>query len=114
MKIIYCWTEPAPDWGPTDVYVRAIAEDGVVLAGHLSSNICFAKLDIQHKTKLEKYATHYPDGYKLEFVEDIDNHEGLQRAFRLNRHTWFKKLLSEGVAREEALETIWGWKKCEK
>ena len=114
MKIIYCWTEPAPDWGPTDVYARAIAEDGVVLAGHLSSNICFAKLDIQHKTKLEKYATHYPDGYKLEFVEDIDNHEGLQRAFRLNRHTWFKKLLSEGVTREEALETVWGWKKCEK
>jgi len=111
MKKIYCYAEPADGWGPDDLMVRAIAEDGTVLAGHLSSNMSFAKLDIQHASKQEKYKIHYPEGYELEWVDDIETHEGIQRAFRFNRHTWFKKLLSEGVTREEALDTVWGWKK---
>lgn len=107
---IYCWTEPAVDWGPTDVYVRAIAEDGYVLAGHLSSNVNFAKLDIQHETKLEKYDHHYPDGYELEWVDDVDGHGEILRAFVLNRHLWFAKLLREGKSRDEAYKIVWGWK----
>jgi hypothetical protein len=110
MSKIYCWVEPAPNWGPTDLYVKAIAEDGDVLAGHLSSSISFAKLDIQHATKLKKYEEKYPNGYDLEWVDDIKMHEGIQKAFILNRHSWFKKLLSEGTPKEEALNTVWGWK----
>lgn len=111
MSKIYCWVEPADGWGPNDVLVQAIAEDGEVLAGHLSSNIGFAKLDIQHASKVEKYKAKYHGGYDLEWIDDVSNHKGIQRAFILNRHAWFKKLISKGVPREEALDTVWGWKK---
>ena len=107
---IYCWVEPAPGWKPCDVLVRAIAEDGEVLASHLSSSEEWAKIDIRHHTKLEKYTKKYPEGYTLEWVDNYPHHEGLNKAFVRNRHTWFKGLIEAGKTREEAYEIVWGWK----
>lgn len=107
---IYWWVEPAVGWGPMDVHVQAIAEDGEVLAGHLSSNERWAETDIQGESKLKKYAEKYPEGYVLERVVDYKHHEGLNKAFVRNRHTWFKGLIEAGKTREEAYEIVWGWK----
>jgi hypothetical protein len=110
MVTIFCWAEPAVGWRPSDVLVQAIDEDGEVLAGHLSSSVEWAKRDIEHPTKLEVYAKKHPSGYVLEWVDDIDRHEGIQKAFVRNRHTWFRQLIEKGVSREEAYQEVWGWK----
>jgi hypothetical protein len=72
----------------------AMAEDGNVLAQHLSSNHTFVQMDLgvisgsHWRTQHEKYDEHYPDGWEivyLEGAEEITNHHGLQEAFRLNQ-----------------------------
>jgi len=110
MSKIYCWVESIPGWGPTDVFVRAIAEDGEVIAGRLSSSVEWAKIDIKHESKLKKYEEKYPEGYTLEWVDDVEGHVGIEKAFVRNRHMWFKGLIEEGKTREEAYEIVWGWK----
>lgn len=67
----------------------AIAEDGTCLAQHWSSNAYWAAHDLgaTSKWKHEIYIVHYPDGFEVEFVPEdkIADHEGLQRAFTLNK-----------------------------
>ncbi len=110
MVNIFCWVEPAVGWRPGDVLVQAIDEDGEVLAGHLSSSVEWAKIDIRHVSKLKKYEEKYPGGYTLEWVDDVEGHEGIEKAFVRNRHRWFNNLLNEGKTRDEAYEIVWGWK----
>lgn len=110
MSTIYCWVESAPGWGPMDVHVQAIAEDGEVLAGHLSSSVEWAKIDIKHESKLKKYEEKYPGGYTLEWVDDVEGHVGIKKAFMRNRHRWFNSLLNKRKTRDEAYEIVWGWK----
>lgn len=67
--------------------IAAVAEDGEVLAGHVSSSVSWAKHDIGVNSdwKHELYDAKYPDGWEIEWVDDIENHEGVQKALTLNR-----------------------------
>jgi len=70
---------------------HSLAEDGTGIAGHLSSSIDFAKHDmgLTSDWKHELYDAHYPDGYELEWIdmENLDSHEGWQKALELNKKT---------------------------
>lgn len=70
-----------------DVYTLAMAEDGCVLSGHLSSSVEWARHDmgITSNWKHDKYQAHYPNGYEVEWVESPLEHEGLQAAYALNQ-----------------------------
>lgn len=71
--------------------VIAIAEDGTELAAHTCSSSAYFKHDLgfdDSNWKHDKYDAHYPDGWKLEWVERDDiaagaHPEGLKRAFEL-------------------------------
>lgn len=67
--------------------VCGIAEDGVCLAGHCCSHPLYGPHDIGVTSdwKHETYAKYYPNGFDVEWVEDVKAHEGLQRAFALNK-----------------------------
>jgi hypothetical protein len=81
---IYCYALP---WTNGDVMAVSIAEDGTELALHQSSNVQWAKHDLGYersKWRHEAYENHYPDGFELEWVDDVTGHEGLQAA--LERH----------------------------
>jgi hypothetical protein len=71
------------DW----VVSMAMAEDGHVLASHVSSNDSFAHHDIGHTSdwKHEHYGEHYPNGYAIEWVEDPRTHAGLMAAYAKNQ-----------------------------
>lgn len=59
-------------WGAGDCVVAALAEDGKVIAQHLSSNRYFAQIDIGYRSqnKHDTYKAHYPDGYRIEWIEE--------------------------------------------
>ena len=87
--MIYVSYTLAPDWGPTEVYAFALAEDGTWLGGHLCSNPSWIRHDMGFDSDWhhEDYNKHYPEGYILEFIDlkDLDTHEGYQKAFALNQ-----------------------------
>lgn len=67
----------------------AIAEDGKVLAQHLSSSESWCMHDMgmfpnNCDWKHDKYKAHCPDGYELEFIkyDDVVAHKELQEAFK--------------------------------
>ena len=69
----------------------AMAEDGVVLGSHYCSDEEFARHDLgfikrSRPDRHKKYAEHYPDWYKMEFVpsSEVLTHEGLKAALALN------------------------------
>ena len=69
-----------------------IAEDGTALGGHLCSSEAYMPADLgvlegTREDRHEKdFQTHYPDGYRMEFVShsDVPSHEALNAAFKLN------------------------------
>jgi hypothetical protein len=67
--------------------VAAVTEDGLCVAGHLCSHPSYGQHDIgvTSNWKHEIYRKHYPDGFDVEWVADVSAHEGIQRAFALNR-----------------------------
>ena len=85
---IYCFSNVV---GGGDGLAYAMAEDGTVLGSHYCSHEGFVPGDLgvnewARPDRHEGYAKHYPNGYEMEFVrsKDIDCHEGLQQAFKLN------------------------------
>lgn len=60
-----------PD-GHSDVLGQAVREDGVPLAGHLSSDIGWAKhnLGLTSDWKHEIYQARCPEGYELIWIDD--------------------------------------------
>ena len=89
MNKIYCFSNVV---GGGDGVALAIAQDGVVLGSHYCSHEGYVTHDLVDdngfRSDLQKgYADHYPDGYEAEFIAnaDIDGHEGLQAAFKLNK-----------------------------
>jgi len=85
MKKIYVFCNGcSPDWHS----FVAVGEDGKVLAGHICSHHGYARHDMgvdEDGWKRDIYAKHYPDGFKVEYVEvrgkeDIDSHAGLSAA----------------------------------
>lgn len=85
---IFLSYDPATNWGPNDVIVFALAEDGTGLGSHLSSNEVWAKHDIGLTSDWhhDAYREHYPDGYELEWIppEMLGGHEGFQKAMQFN------------------------------
>lgn len=82
---IFCWVNSGAD--TTSQVVMAMAEDGVVLANHLSSSSEWAMHDIGYNSdwKHDLYRQHYPHGYVLVWVDKPLSHPGLQRAYRKNQ-----------------------------
>ena len=66
----------------------ALAEDGTVLGSHLCSSEGFMPGDLgltptsRREDRKEHYRSHYPNGYRTEFVayEDVDEHVKLRAA----------------------------------
>jgi len=83
---IYLYCVPYHFLRDGDVLGFAVAEDGRGLASHLSSGVDFSKHDmgLTSDWKHVHYTREYPDGYELEWVDDVDNHAGLQGALQLN------------------------------
>ncbi|HRO59372.1 MAG TPA: hypothetical protein PKZ27_03010 [Rhodocyclaceae bacterium] len=70
----------------------AIAEDGVVLGGHICSSEGYMRHDLgvlegTRPDRHEIYQKHYPDGYRMDFVPSLDiaDHEGLNAALAANK-----------------------------
>lgn len=74
-------------WGGGDMVALAVAEDGTVLAQHVSSSPSWAQHDmgVTSDWKHDKYAEHYPDGFEIEWVDKPKEHLGLMAAFELNQ-----------------------------
>ena len=69
---------------------QLIAEDGTALGSHICSAEGYMVHDLgilegaradRHKT----FRDHYPDGYRMDFVTDPANHDGLDAAYKLNQ-----------------------------
>lgn len=99
MPKIYLYTRRAVGWASNDVIGYALAEDGHVLASHLSSGVGFAKHDLGLTStwKHEYYNKHYPDGYELEWVDDPSDHAGVRAALSLNKQLWEAEQAAKGV-----------------
>lgn len=56
--------------------VVGLSEDGVVLAGHCSSHVAWAKHDIGVTSdwKHENYREAYPNGFEVIWVDDPQSH----------------------------------------
>lgn len=72
---------------PPYVTAYAMAEDGEVIAGHVSTNADFAKFDmgLTSNRKHDTYKACYPDGYELEWIDDVKEHPGYRAALALNK-----------------------------
>ena len=87
MNKIYCFSNAGGGDGPA----IALGSDGTVLGSHLCSNETFVPGDLgvtkgSRPDRHEGYKKHFPDGYEMEFIpaDELDGHEGLQEAIRLN------------------------------
>lgn len=85
---IYCYV--LGRWEGGDVSVEAFSADGEVLAGHVSSNVAFAKHDIgiTSERKHDKYREYYPDGYKLVWLDDPESDSRWQAALEINQEKY--------------------------
>lgn len=100
MNKIYCLlSSDNPGW----MRVKALSEDGVVLAGHVSITKDFAKHDIGITSdwKHDIYAEAYPDGYELEWVDDPGSHEGF-----INAYEKYNELCDKGIEAEKNQPSI--------
>jgi len=71
-----------------DVIGCALAEDGEPLGSHLSSSEGWLKADLESEHHQEAYKEHYPNGYEMEFVSKPKEHEGYQKALKLNHEKY--------------------------
>ncbi len=83
---IYLACFPAAGWDRGDVIGYALGEDGQELASHLSSGIEWSKHDmgLTSTWKHDHYASVYPDGYELVWIDDPDTDERWLKAMKLN------------------------------
>lgn len=88
LPIIYGFNNGgSPGW-----YVgQLIAADGTGLGSHISSDefYMYGDLGIDEGSRPDRHETfrsHYPDGYRMEFVshDDVKQNKGLAAAFKLN------------------------------
>lgn len=83
-----------------DVTVVALAEDGNVIAQHVSSSEYWARNDIGYEywktgiktaeighglRRMDEYKELYPDGFEMEWVNDPLKHEGVMKAYKINQ-----------------------------
>jgi len=86
MNKIFCFNNGG---NPGCMLGMAISEDGYCIAQHVSTHEGFMKHDLGMTSdwKHENYNEHYGKGnWELEWVktEEVNNHEGLQKAIKLN------------------------------
>ena len=92
---IYCFV--VMDYGEY-LYSIALSEDGYMLTSHISTNRSFAMTDMgwnNNNDKHQQYKEHYPDGYNVAWVDDPEDHRGVQEAIRLNKELGEKSKLSK-------------------
>lgn len=68
--------------------MMAMAEDGTCLAGHICSIHGWAWHDMgidRDGWKRDLYATHYPNGFDVEWVDNPRDHAGLMAAYAKNQ-----------------------------
>lgn len=71
----------------------SLSEDGVGLGGHICSHEGYMPHDLgillgsREDRHLNSYRVHYPNGYRMEFVDtdNISQHEGLQKAIAASK-----------------------------
>ena len=87
MTKIFVWAVPAQGWDRGDVIGFAMTDDGRGLASHLSSGVEWAKWDmgVTSLSKHDHYAKQCPNGYKIEWIDNPDEHEAWKVAFALNQ-----------------------------
>lgn len=89
-------------WADGDLVSAAVAEDGTFLASHVSSNVQFARGDMglheKHawSKKREGYEKHYPDGYELVDLLEVDPRSNPGCAAMLDA-AWAKSRTEESV-----------------
>lgn len=76
------------DWAG-DYLGVGMAEDGAVLASHVSSSETWLAHDLGATSQCEheRYAAHYPDGFEVEYVPlvELSSHAGLLAAVKANQ-----------------------------
>ena len=72
--------------------IRALAEDGCFIAGHVCTNHGFIAQDmgLTGTKKHYIYSLHYPNGYELIYVENPKDHLGLKAAYETHK-SWDDK-----------------------
>jgi len=94
------------------MHAQLLAQDGTALGSHVCTSEGYMRHDLgiyegsrtdRHKT----FAKHYPDGYRMDFVEgsDVLTHEGLKAAFKLNQEQGEKA--KEEEAKKGKSEASW-------
>ena len=87
---IFVFAEPSDFWTPRAAAV-ALAEDGEILASHISANEGFVEQDlgVTSKQKHNRYGAKYPDGFEVEFVmgANVHAHGELQQAIAKNKES---------------------------
>ena len=80
--------------GGTSGFLSAqlIAEDGAGMGSHLCSHECYMRADLgvlegTRSDRHEGFQKHYPDGYRMAFVqsEHVEDHPGLDAAYQRNQ-----------------------------
>lgn len=77
-------------WGSGNVSVEALAEDGHVLGGHISSSVAFGKRDIGYlpgtflERRHEQFKQHYPDGFEVVWIDSPESDERYIAAVKRN------------------------------
>lgn len=89
LPVIYGFNNGGSDDWWTGVLM---AEDGTCLGSHICSHesYMYGDLGIEVGTRPDRhedFQKHYPEGYRMDFVsrKDVKKHEGLMKAFRLNK-----------------------------
>jgi hypothetical protein len=89
LPVIYAFSNVV---GGGDGICYAMAEDGTVLGSHWCSHELYAPHDLgvvagAREDRHQCYRTHYPDGYRMDFVHAVQakEHAGLMAAFALNQ-----------------------------
>lgn len=81
---IYVWCNSCSnEWHS----ICAMGDDGRAIAGHVCSDHYFIEHDMGFvgDWKHDAYDEAYPDGWRLELVEDPKTHPGLLAAYKLNQ-----------------------------
>ncbi len=64
------------------IFGRAIADDGTILGSAEFDSLEKARvgMGVTDRKEPKSYRRHYPDGFRLEWVDDPDTHEGYRAA----------------------------------
>ncbi len=84
MRKIFLYCIPT-EFMKNNVMGYALAEDGVMLATHISSSVDFCKRDLGHTSnnKHDLYRRHFPKGYELVWLDKPTANQEFANAYVL-------------------------------